>query len=78
MARQKQNDLYGEDPPNSRRIDIPKDVLVPCDRLGSEERDFNVSDPKYADMTPMFSLIKEIMKAREEEQVSQPMLAWII
>jgi hypothetical protein len=26
---------------------------------------FDVSDPKYADMTPMFNLVKEIMKARE-------------
>ena len=34
----------------------------------SPERYFDVSDPKYADMTPMFSLIKEIMKAREEER----------
>ena len=27
IALQKYNDLYGEDPPNSRRIDIPKDIL---------------------------------------------------
>jgi len=29
LALQKYNDLYGEDAPNSRRIDIPKDMLVP-------------------------------------------------
>ena len=68
MALQKHNDLYGEDPPNSRRIDIPKDVLVPVNRMVPGKRYFDVSDPKYADMTPMFSLIKEIMKAREERK----------
>jgi iron(III) transport system substrate-binding protein len=65
IALQKYNDLYGEDPPNSRRIDIPKDVLVPVNRMLPGKRYFDVSDPKYADMTPMFNLIKEIMKARE-------------
>jgi iron(III) transport system substrate-binding protein len=64
-ALQKYNDLYGEDAPNSRRIDIPKDVLVPVNRLVPGKRYFDVSDPKYADMTPMFTLIKEIMKGRE-------------
>ena len=56
MALQKHNDLYGEDPPNSRRIDIPKDVLVPVNRMIPGKRYFDVSDPKYADMTPMFQL----------------------
>jgi iron(III) transport system substrate-binding protein len=65
IALQKYNDLYGEDAPNSRRIDIPKDVLVPVNRLVPGKRYFDVSDPKYADMTPMFNLIKEIMKGRE-------------
>jgi len=68
MALQKHNDLYGEDPPNSRRIDIPKDVLVPVNRMIPGKRYFDVSDPKYADMTPMFSLIKEIMKGREQRK----------
>jgi len=68
MALQKHNDLYGEDPPNFRRIDIPKDVLVPVNRMIPGKRYFDVSDPKYADMAPMFSLIKEIMKAREQRK----------
>jgi len=68
IALQKHNDLYGEDPPNSRRIDIPKDVLVPVNRMIPGKRYFDVSDPKYADMTPMFSLIKEIMKGREQRK----------
>ena len=65
IALQKHKDLYGEDPPNSRRIDIPKEGLVPVNRLLPEKRYFDVSDPKYADMTPIFKVIKEVMKARE-------------
>jgi iron(III) transport system substrate-binding protein len=66
MALQKYNDLYGEDPPNSRRIDIPKDVLRPVNQIIPGKKYFDVSDPKYADMTPIFNLVKEIMKAREK------------
>src|SRR5205823_10672555 len=32
-ALQKYADLYGEEPPNSRRVDIPKDILPPLNRL---------------------------------------------
>jgi ABC-type Fe3+ transport system substrate-binding protein len=67
IAMQKYNDLYGEDAPNSRRMDIPKDMLVPQNRMTSEKKYFDVSDPKYADMTPMFNLVKEIMKGRESK-----------
>jgi len=66
LALQKYNDLYGEDAPNSRRIDIPKDMLVPVMRLQPGKKYFDVSDPKYADMTPMFNVIKEILKGREK------------
>jgi iron(III) transport system substrate-binding protein len=65
IALQKHNDLYGEDPPNSRRIDIPKDMLVPVNRMAPGKKYFDVSDPKFADMTPIFNLIKEIMKKRD-------------
>ncbi|MGH7853909.1 MAG: ABC transporter substrate-binding protein [Candidatus Binatia bacterium] len=65
IALQKYQDLYGEDAPNSRRIDIPKDALVPSMRMQPGKKYFDVSDPKYADMTPMFNVIKEIMKGRE-------------
>jgi len=65
IALQKYQDLYGEDAPNSRRIDIPKDTLVPVNQMHAGKRYFDVSDPKYADMTPLFNLLKEIMKARE-------------
>src|SRR5262249_46514166 len=63
---QKYNDLYGEDAPNSRRMDIPKDMLVPTNRMIPGKRYFDVSDPKYPDMTPIFNLVKEIMKGREQ------------
>jgi hypothetical protein len=64
-ALQRYNDLYGEDPPNSRRVDIPKDMLPAANRIIPGKRYFDVSDPKYADLTPMFNLIKEIMKGKE-------------
>ena len=66
IALQKHQDLYGEDAPNSRRTDIPKDVLVPVElRMQAGKRYFDVSDPKYADMTPMFDLLKQIVKVKE-------------
>ena len=64
-ALQKYNDLYAEDAPNSRRMDIPKDMLVPVMRMYPGKRYFDVTDPKYADMTPMFNVIKEVLKGRE-------------
>ncbi len=66
IAMQKYNDLYGEDAPNSRRMDIQKDMLVPTNRMIPGKKYFDVSDPKYADMTPIFQLSKELMKAREQ------------
>jgi ABC-type Fe3+ transport system substrate-binding protein len=65
IALQKYPDLYGEDPPNSRRIDIPKDMLPPGNRIVPGNKYFDVSDPKYADMTPIFDLVKEIMKTKQ-------------
>jgi ABC-type glycerol-3-phosphate transport system substrate-binding protein len=65
MALQKYEDLYGEDPPNARRIDIPKDALPPTSRLVEGRRYFDFSEPKYADMTPIYQLAKEFMKGRE-------------
>jgi len=64
---QKYSDLYGEDAPNSRRMDIPKDMLMPGSRLIAGKKYFDVSDPKYADMTPMFNLIKNVIKGRENK-----------
>ena len=65
MALQKYEDLYDEDPPNSRRIDIPKDMLPPSSRLVEGRRYFDFSEPKYSDMTPIYQLAKEFMKGRE-------------
>jgi iron(III) transport system substrate-binding protein len=65
IALQKYPDLYGEDAPNSRRMDVPKDGLVQGNRIYAGKRYFDVSDPKYADMTPIFKVVKEAMKGRE-------------
>jgi iron(III) transport system substrate-binding protein len=65
LALQKYQDLYGEDAPNSRRVDIPKDMLAPSMRMTPGRKYFDVSDPKYADMTPMFDLLKQIVKIKE-------------
>jgi ABC-type Fe3+ transport system substrate-binding protein len=63
IALQSYEDLYGEVPPNSRRVDIPKDMLPPGSRLVEGRRYFDFTDAKYADMTPFFQLAKEFMKA---------------
>jgi hypothetical protein len=62
---QKYDDLYGQEPPNSRRIDIPKDMLPPSSRLVEGRRYFDFSEPKYSDMTPIYQLAKEFMKGRD-------------
>jgi iron(III) transport system substrate-binding protein len=64
-ALQRYPDLYNEEPPNSRRIDIPKDMLPASSRLVEARRYFDFSEPKYSDMTPIFQLAKEFMKSRE-------------
>ena len=66
-ALQKSNDLYGELPPNSRRMDIPKDMLPPENRLVEGRKYLDVARPEFSDMTPVFKLAKEILKAREEK-----------
>jgi iron(III) transport system substrate-binding protein len=66
-AMQKSSDLYGEPPPNSRRIDIPKDMLPPEYRLVEGTKYLDVARPEFADMTPVLKLAKEIMKAREQK-----------
>jgi len=68
LALQMSNDLYGELPPNSRRMDIPKDMLDPKHRLIEGRKYLDVSDAKFADMTPIFKLAKEVMKAREQKK----------
>jgi len=38
---------------------------VPINWTIADKKYFDVSDPKYADMTPMFNLVKEVTKGRE-------------
>jgi iron(III) transport system substrate-binding protein len=66
-AMQRSNDLYGELPPNSRRMDIPKDVLPPENRLVEGRKYLDVARPEFTDMTPVLNVAREIMKAREQK-----------
>ncbi len=65
IALQSSNDLYGQLPPNSRRIDIPKDMLAPEERVKEGKKYFDISRSEYTDMTPIFNLAKEILRAIE-------------
>jgi len=64
IALQKLGDV--DDPPNSRRIDIPKDDLPPDARMQPGVKYFDVVKPEYGDMKPIFDLAKEIMAGVEK------------
>jgi iron(III) transport system substrate-binding protein len=66
MALQKLGDP--DDPPNSRRIDIPKDDVPMEARLQPGVKYFDVVKPEYGDMKPIFDLAKEIMAANERSK----------
>ena len=66
-AMQKSNDLYGELPPNSRRLDIPKEMLSPENRLVEGRKYLDVARHEFTDMTPVLNLAKEIVKAMEQK-----------
>jgi len=57
---------YGnpEDPPNSRRIDIPKDGVPMRNQLIAGRKYLDVTNPEWSDMTPIFQLAKEVMKGK--------------
>ena len=63
IALQKLGDV--DDPPNSRRIDIPKDDVPPTNRMVPDAKYFDVVKPEYADQKPIADLAKEIMAAVE-------------
>jgi iron(III) transport system substrate-binding protein len=66
-AMQKSNDLYGELPPNSRRIDIPKEMLPAENRLVEGRKYLDVARHEFTDMTPVLKLAKEIVRAQEQK-----------
>ena len=66
-AMQKSNDLYGELPPNSRRIDIPKETLPAENRLIEGRKYLDVARHEFTDMTPVFNLAKEIIRTQERK-----------
>jgi ABC-type Fe3+ transport system substrate-binding protein len=67
IALQRHKDLYGELPPNSRRVDIPKDDLPPESKLIKGRKYMDVSRPEWQDMAPIFKVVKEAMAGREKK-----------
>jgi iron(III) transport system substrate-binding protein len=67
IALQRSNDLYGELPPNSRRIDIPKEMLPAENRLVEGRKYLDVAQHEFTDMTPVLNLAKEIAKGLEQK-----------
>jgi iron(III) transport system substrate-binding protein len=66
IALQKLGDV--DDPPNSRRVDIPKDDVPLTNRLAPEGKYFDVVKPEYSDLTPIADLAKAIMAANEAKK----------
>jgi iron(III) transport system substrate-binding protein len=66
-AMQKSHDLYGELPPNSRRIDIPKEMLPGENRLVEGRKYLDVARHEFTDMTPVLKLAKEIVRAQDQK-----------
>ena len=66
IALQKLGDV--DDPPNSRRIDIPKDDVPPTNRMVADGKYFDVVKPEYSDLKPIADLAKEIMAAIEAKK----------
>jgi ABC-type Fe3+ transport system substrate-binding protein len=64
-ALQKYPDLYGEAPPNSRRIDIPKDDLPAESKLVKGRKYLDISDAELQDTAPVLKIVKEAIKASE-------------
>ncbi len=66
IALQKLGDV--DEPPNSRRIDIPKDDVPPASRLAPDGKYFDVVKSEYSEVKPITDLIKEIMTANEAKR----------
>jgi len=62
IALQKLADV--DDPPNSRRIDIPKDDVPVSNRLVEGRKYLDVGRPEWQDLEPIFQMAREIMKAK--------------
>lgn len=66
IALQKFGDRH--EPPNSGRIDIPKDDVSPKNRLVEGKEYLDSSRPEWQNMKPIFKLSKKILKAREQRK----------
>jgi hypothetical protein len=54
----------GAQPPYSRRIDIPKEMLPPETRLVPGRRYLDLTLPEFTDLAPIDRLLKEIFGTR--------------
>jgi iron(III) transport system substrate-binding protein len=59
--------LNPDSAPSSLRLDVPKENVPEENRLVEGGKYFDVTRPEYADMTPIFKLVREIMQAREKK-----------
>ena len=62
MAAQKL--LNPDSPPSSLRLDVPKNEIPEENRLIVGGSYFDVTRPEYADMAPIFKLVREVVEAR--------------
>jgi len=53
------------DPPNSRRMDIPKDEIAPHLRLVEGRKYLDIGHPELSDMKPVLQLIKEASEPKK-------------
>jgi iron(III) transport system substrate-binding protein len=53
------------EPPNSRRIDIPKEMVAPNNKLIEGRRYLDVTRPEWQDMAPIFKLARDIIGSRK-------------
>jgi iron(III) transport system substrate-binding protein len=53
-----------DDPPNSRRIDIPKDELPAENKLVERRKYLDVTRPEWQDMAPIFKLADDLKKGK--------------
>jgi ABC-type Fe3+ transport system substrate-binding protein len=51
-----------EDPPNSRRLDIPKDYLRPEVIPVEGRRYLDMARPEWSDLTPILKIVNEAFK----------------
>lgn len=64
LLLQSSDDLLGGTPPNSRRIDIPKDMLAQENRLIKGRKYFDLSEHESSDIAPIYAFVRELLGPR--------------